>query len=523
MFKPVVLVILDGWGISSTVQGNVIRTTLLPTFEKLNNFYPLTTLQASGISVGLPWGECGNSEVGHITLGAGKIIYQNLPRISLSIQDGSFLNNPILIDVMNRAKANNGKLHLMGLISTGSVHSSMDHLYALLEMAKKQGLENVFVHPFTDGRDSPPTSGVKIIQTMEEKMKTIGLGKIASVCGRNWAMDRNNNWDRVEKAYLMLTEGKGEQIQDPIKYLQDSYTKGITDEYLEPGVVIGEDGKPIALVEDNDSLIFFNFREDRAREISIAFSVLEFKYFSRNKFPQIAFATMTEYEKGLPVGIVFPKEEIANGLGEFLSKNKKKQLRISETEKYAHVTYFFNGGNEEPWEEEDRILIPSPSVSKFDESPEMSAPQITEKLLEAIEQKKYDFILVNYANADMVGHTGNEKACIEAVKSLDKSLSMLIPAVMKVGGCLLITADHGNIEELKNINTGQIDTEHSTNPVPLWFVTPDNHKNKSPEEIKQEESEIGGLLSDISPTVLDAMGIPKPPEMSGESLLPMLK
>jgi len=523
MYKPTVLVILDGWGISSAVQGNVLKTTSLPTFEKLNNFYPMTTLQASGISVGLPWGECGNSEVGHITLGAGKIIYQNLPRISLSIQDGSFFNNPVLVGVMDKAKKNKGKLHLMGLISTGSVHSHMDHLYALLEMAKKQGLEDVFVHAFTDGRDSSPTSGIKVIQALEEKIKTIGLGKIASVCGRNWAMDRNNNWDRIEKAYAMLTEGKGERIQNPIEYLQDSYAKGVTDEYLEPGVITSENGKPLALIEDNDSVIFFNFREDRARELTIAFSVPEFKDFPKNKAPRIAFATMIEYEKGLPVDVAFPKEEISNGLGEILSKNKKQQLRIAETEKYAHVTYFFNGGEEEPWPGEDRILIPSPSVSKFDESPEMSAPQITEKILEAVKQKKYDFILVNYANADMVGHTGNEKACVEAIKSLDKSLSLIIPAVLKAKGCLLITADHGNIEELKNINTGQINTEHSTNPVPLWFIAPENHKNKSPEEIKQDESEIGGLLSDIAPTVLDAMEISKPPEMSGESLLTILK
>jgi len=522
MYKPVVLIILDGWGLNNNTQGNVLKTTLLPTFEKLNNFYPMTTLQASGISVGLPWGECGNSEVGHITLGAGKIIYQNLPRISLSIQDGSFFENPVLMKIIDKTKLNKGKLHLMGLVSTGSIHSYLDHLFALLEMSKRQGLGDVFIHAFTDGRDSSPTSGTKIIQNIEDKIKNIGAGKIASVCGRNWAMDRNNNWDRVEKAYSMLTKGKGEQIQDPIRYLQDSYVKGVTDEYIEPGVVI-EDGKPVALVEDNDSVVFFNFREDRARELTTAFVVPGFEKFPRSKQLKIEFATMTEYEKDLPVDIIFSKEEVRNGLGEILSKNKKKQLRIAETEKYAHVTYFFNGGREDPWPDEDRILIPSPSVSKFDESPEMSAPEITEKILEAVEQKKYDFILVNYANADMVGHTGNEKACVEAVKSLDKCLSMIIPVIMKAGGCLLITADHGNIEELKNANTGEIDTEHSMNPVPLWYVTPDNHKNKTPEEMKKDETDIGGLLSDIAPTVLDIMEVKEPPEMSGESLLPVLK
>ncbi|MFA5777439.1 MAG: 2,3-bisphosphoglycerate-independent phosphoglycerate mutase [Parcubacteria group bacterium] len=522
MYKPTVLVILDGWGISNNTQGNILKTTLLPTFEKLNNFYPMTTLQASGISVGLPWGECGNSEVGHITLGAGKIIYQNLPRISLSIQDGSFFKNEVLIDIFKKTLANKGDLHLMGLTGTGSVHSYMDHLFALLEMSKEQGLKNVFIHAFTDGRDSAPTSGIKTIQAIEEKTTAIGVGRIATVCGRNWSMDRNNNWDRVEKAYSMLTEGKGEQIQNPIKYLQDSYVKGITDEYIEPGVV-NENEKPVALIKDNDSVIFFNFREDRARELTAAFVVPSFDKFPRKKRLKIEFVTMIEYEKDLPAEIVFPKEKLTNGLGEILSKDKKKQLRISETEKYAHVTYFFNGGKEDSWPDEDRILIPSPSVSKFDESPEMSAPKITEKILESVEEKKYDFILVNYANADMVGHTGNEKACVEAVKSLDKSLSLIIPAILKVGGCLLITADHGNIEELKNPSTGQIDTEHSTNPVPAWYITPENHRNKTPEEMKQDESEIGGLLSDIAPTVLDIMGVQKPPEMSGESLLPVLK
>lgn len=522
MYKPVVLVILDGWGLSNTTQGNVLKTTLLPTIEKLNNFYPMTTLQASGISVGLPWGEPGNSEVGHITLGAGKIMYQNLPRVTLSIQEGSFEKNPVLLNTFENVKKNKSALHLMGLIGNGSVHSHIDHLYAILEIAKNNNVSEVFIHAFTDGRDSPPTSGVKILKTLEEKTEAIGIGKIATICGRNWAMDRNNNWDRIEKAYKMLVEGKGEKIENPIKYLQDSYVKGITDEYIEPGIVM-ENGNPVALIKENDSVIFFNFREDRARELTTAFVVPGFEKFPRGKMLKLEFATMTEYEKDLPVSLIFPKEEVTNGIGKVLSQNKKKQLRISETEKYAHVTYFFNGGEEEPWPEEDRILIPSPSVSKFDESPEMSAAPITEKVIEAVKNNKYDFILINYANADMVGHTGNEKACIEAVRSLDKVLSLLIPVILKAGGCLLITADHGNIEEITNPNTGQINTEHSTNPVPLWFVTPENHHNKRPEEIRQDENEIGGLLSDIAPTILDLMEIEKPKEMGGESLLPILK
>lgn len=522
MRKPVVLAVLDGWGISNNSQGNAIREADLPTIEKLNKFYPMTTLQASGISVGLPWGEAGNSEVGHMALGAGKIIYQNLPRITLAIQDGTFFKNEALLKAMTGAKNKKGALHLMGLISDGSVHSYREHLYALLEMARKNKLEKVFLHIFTDGRDSPPNSATKAIKELNDKMRMYGIGKIAALCGRNWAMDRNNNWDRVEKAYRMITEGKGERISDPVKYLQDSYAKEVFDEYVEPGVVM-ENGKPIAIASDNDSIIFFNFRKDRAREITKAFVLPSFDKFKREKRLQIEFVTMIEYEKDLPVSIAFPPEKIKDGLGEVLSRKKLKQLRIAETEKYAHVTYFFNGGKEEPWPGEDRILVPSPTVPRFDQTPEMSAPQITEELIEAIESGKYGFILVNFANPDMVGHTGNEKASIEAVQSVDKSLSLIIPAVLSAGGCLLITADHGNVEEVRNLHTGQTDTEHSANPVPFWFVSPDNHREKKAEEIVRQQNEVGGLLSDVAPTILEIMKIEKPVNMNGESLLPILK
>ncbi|MCD6149162.1 2,3-bisphosphoglycerate-independent phosphoglycerate mutase [bacterium] len=519
----VILVILDGWGISGNVQTNVIKRTKLPTIEKLNNFYPMTTLQASGISVGLPWGVPGNSEVGHLTLGSGKVIYQNLPRITLAIQDGSFLKNESLLSAMNNTKKNKSALHLMGLVGDGTVHSSMEHLYALIEMVKAQKIEKVFIHAFTDGRDSPPTSGVETIKKLQNKLKGYGAGKLATLCGRNWAMDRNNNWDRTEKAYSMLTKGKGEQIKNPINYLQESYSKNITDEYMNPAVIIDKDNRPLTTIQDGDSVIFFNFREDRARQLTKAFVMPDFKEFKRDKKLSVEFATMVEYEKGLPVSVIFPPEKVKNCLGKILSQNKIKQLRISETEKYAHVTYFFNGGKEDPFPGEDRILIPSPSVSKYDETPEMSASKITEKIIEEIKLKKYDFILVNYVNADMIGHTGNEKACIEAVKVLDKAMSILIPEVLKAKGCLLITADHGNIEELKNPYTGEISTEHSTNPVPLWFVTSDNHHKKSPSEVNAGESEVSGLISDIAPTILDIMKIKKPVEMTGESLLPILK
>jgi 2,3-bisphosphoglycerate-independent phosphoglycerate mutase len=522
MLKPVVLVILDGWGISNNNQGNILKEASLPTIEKLRHFYPMTTLQASGISVGLPWGEVGNSEVGHMVIGAGKIIYQNLPRISLAIQDGTFFENKALLSAVENAKKNNSSLHLMGLLGYGSIHSYVEHIHALLELAKKHDLKNVFLHIFTDGRDSPPTSGTKSIQSLQEKINIFGVGKIATVCGRNWAMDRNNNWDRVQKAYFMLTEGAGEKIDDPIKYLQNSYAKGVTDEYVEPAVIV-ENGKPIGLIQDNDSVIFFNFREDRSRELTKAFILPSLEKFPRKKLLKLTFATFTEYENDLPADVAFPKEEIKMGLGEILSINNKKQLRMAETEKYAHVTYFFNGGKEEAWPGEDRLLIPSPPVASFDLAPEMSAPIITEKTLEAVEKNKYDFILINYANADMVGHTGKKEACVEAVKAIDKSLSVLIPAILNSGGCLLITADHGNIEEIKNFYTGEVDTEHSSNPVPLWYLNPTNNREKNGYDIVKQESEIGGLLSDITPTILEIMEIEKPKEVTGESLLEALK
>lgn len=521
MYKPIMLVVLDGWGVSNNIQGNPIREAVLPTFDKLNRFYPMTTLQASGISVGLPWNTAGNSEVGHMTMGAGRVIYQNMPRISLSIQDGSFFRNETLLAAMRTAREHESALHLMGLLSSGSVHSHKDHLLALLKMAKNEGLDRVFVHVFTDGRDSAPTAGIAQLQELAREMKMIGVGILASLGGRNFGMDRNNNWDRVEKAYRMLTEGKGGQTEDPLLTLEQSYGKNVTDEYVEPTNVV-RNGQPVALIRDQDVVIFFNFREDRAREITKAFVMPDFDGFTRRKL-DLTFVTMTEYERDLPVSVAFPPENIQITLGEALSLAGKKQLRIAETEKYAHVTYFFNGGKEKPFPGEDRILIPSPTVSHFDEVPEMSSPQITETLLAVLQKNEYDFILVNYANPDMVGHTGNEEASIKAVEATDKSLSILIPAVIKAGGAMFITADHGNVEELKKAGTGEIDTEHSTNPIPLYLITPDNHREKTAEEMTREQNEVNGLLSDVAPTVLDLMILKKPDEMNGASLLDILK
>lgn len=522
MYKPVVLVVLDGWGLSNTLQGNPIREAVLPTFDKLNRFYPMTSLQASGIAVGLPWNTSGNSEVGHMTIGAGRVIYQNMPRITLSIQDGTFFKNEALLAAMNNVTEKKSSLHIMGLVGEGSVHSHKDHLYMIMRMAKEQGLEKVFIHAFTDGRDSSPTSGVQSIRDVEGHIHTIGVGKIASIAGRNWAMDRNNNWERIEKTYATLTEGQGATATSAAQYLESCYAKGVTDEFIDPCVITEKD-RPIATIQDNDSVVFFNFREDRAREMTKAFTLPGFDKFARPKQLAIEFVTMTEYEKDLPVHIAFPPEEIFNSLGETLSLNNKKQARLAETEKYAHVTYFFNGGREQAFADEDRFLIPSQTVPHFDEVPEMSAPQITEKATELIESGTYDFILINYANPDMVGHTGNEKASIEAVEATDKSLSLLIPIIMKAGGALLITSDHGNVEEMKNLGTGEMDTEHSTNPVPLWFITADNHREKTADAMVREENQVEGLLSDVAPTVLEIMGIPKPTEMHGESLMSLLK
>lgn len=521
MYKPVVLIVLDGWGLSNNVSGNPIREATLPTFDKLTRFYPMTTLQASGISVGLPWNTAGNSEVGHMTMGAGRVIYQNMPRISLSIQDGSFFKNEVLLKSIASAKEKKGKLHLMGLVSSGSVHSYKDHLLALLRMAKNEGLKDAYVHVFTDGRDSAPTAGMQQIKELVREMRLIGIGEIASLMGRNFAMDRNNNWDRIEKAYRMLTEGVPSQAEDPLLLLEQSYRKNVTDEYIEP-TNLTKKGKPIALIENNDSVIFFNFREDRARELTKAFALPIFNEFEREKL-DLSFTTLTEYERDLPVNVAFPPEDISESLGETLSNAGKKQLRIAETEKYAHVTYFFNGGKEKAFPGEERILIPSPTLSHFEEMPEMSSPQITSTIVEALDKKEFDFILVNYANADMVGHTGNEEASIKAVEATDKSLSILVPEILKVGGAIIITADHGNVEELKKPSTGEVDTEHSTNPIPFWYITPDNHREKNADEMMREQNEVNGLLSDVAPTVLEIMDVKKPEAMNGASLLYMLK
>jgi len=518
--KPIVLVILDGWGEWEIEKGNPIKKAKLPTIESLDKHFPKTLLQASGLAVGLPWNIRGNSEVGHQTIGSGQIIGQFLPAINASIGDGSFFNNETLVKTFNEAKTNGKAVHLLGLLSDGGVHSHIDHLLALLDMAKKYGVKNIFIHAITDGRDTHPQSAKNFISIIESKIAEIGFGKIATLCGRYYAMDRNNNWDRIQKYFSALTQGEGIKEKKSSEAVDNQYAKKIFDEYLEPVVLTNEAGEPIGIINNDDAVICFNFRKDRSRQIIKSFVTPDFQEFKAEKKPKINCACFVLYEENLPVEVCFKPEEITVRLGEVISKAGKKQLRIAETEKYAHVTYFFNGGVETPYEGEDRTLILSKKVTTYAEIPEMSAGEVTEKLLAAIASAKYDFILVNYANSDMVGHTGDFLAAVKALEYMDVCLDKLINTVLKVGGELIITADHGNVEEMINVHTGEIDTQHSKNPVPCWYVSKESF---SDDEKENKKLTVDGMLVDLAPTVLDLMGMPKPKEMVGKSLMELLR
>ncbi|MBI4653185.1 2,3-bisphosphoglycerate-independent phosphoglycerate mutase [Candidatus Kuenenbacteria bacterium] len=524
MQKPLVLIILDGWGIAPPSRGNGISLAKTPNFDKYITTYFSAVLQASGEAVGLPYGEMGNSEVGHLNLGAGKIIFQNLPRINRSILDGSFFNNQIFLEACSHIKKNNSSLHLLGLVSNGGIHSFNEHFFALLELTKKEKVNQVFIHPFLDGRDTSYDSGLNFIKELQEKINQIGLGKIASLSGRFYAMDRDNHWDRIKKAYLAMTEGQSEKkFNDPIEAIQHSYNQNIFDEEFLPTVLLDENKKPIAKIQDKDAIIFFNFRSDRARELTQAFVLPDFEKFKRTTdFKNLYFATMTEYEKGLPVKIAFPSEEIKNPLSRILSDVGLKQLHIAETEKYAHVTYFFNGGKEQPFWGENNIVIPSPQVFSYAEKPEMSALEVTKKLIQEISKDEYNFIVCNFANADMVGHTGNLKAVIKSIEYLDQCLKKIVDQILSKNGIILITADHGNAEEVINLYTGEIDKEHSTNPVPFILIG----KQWEGEAVKlgrisPDLSDLipTGVLADIAPTILKIINIPEPEEMTGNSLI----
>ena len=521
--KPVVLVILDGWGINQPYTGNAITQANTPVVDSLIAEYPSMTLRASGEAVGLPWGEEGNSEVGHLNLGLGRILYQDLPRINKAISDNSFYQNKALLKAIEHVKRNKSKLHLLGVVSNGCVHASIDHLHALLVLAKRQNLKEVYIHAILDGRDTSYNSGINFIKGVQHSISEYSVGSIATIAGRFYAMDRNNNWDRTQKAYLAITEGIGNKSDNPIKAIEESYKKKIYDEEFVP-TVICQKGEPVVKISDNDAVIFYNFRPDRARQITKAFVLPVFNKFDRSKYlKNLFFACFTEYEKGLPVEIVFPSEDISNTLGEIISKAGLKQLRISETEKYAHVTYFFNSGQEKKSEGEDHVLVPSPQVSSYDLKPEMSAPELTKKLLELISGDKYDFILINYPNPDMVGHTGKIDAAIRAVETIDNCVDKIVKSVLSKEGVVLLVADHGNAEVMFNMQTGQIDKEHTSNPVPFIIVGKQftgrsfGWQNVVGSDLSLVQPQ--GILSDVAPTILKIMGLDIPKEMTGHPLI----
>ena len=501
--------ILDGYGLNKTTKGNAVAEAKTPVMDKLMKEYPFVRGNASGLAVGLPDGQMGNSEVGHLNMGAGRIVYQELTRITKDIEEGTFFENEALLKAVENCKKNNSDLHFFGLLSDGGVHSHNTHLYGLLELAKRNGLSNVYVHCFLDGRDTPPASGKDFAIALEDEMKKIGVGKIASVSGRYYAMDRDNNYDRVKLAYDALTKGEGQTAASGPEAIQQSYDKDETDEFVKPTVVM-ENGAPVATIKDNDSVVFFNFRPDRAREITRAFCDDDFKGFERAKRLDTTFVCFTEYDDTIQNKLVaFHKVLLHNTFGEYLAAHDMTQARIAETEKYAHVTFFFNGGVEEPNKGEDRILVKSPKVPTYDMQPEMSAPEVCEKLVEAIKSDKYDVIIINFANPDMVGHTGVEAAAIKAVETVDACVGKAVEAIKEVDGQLFICADHGNAEQLVNYETGEPWTAHTTNPVPFILV------NADPKYTLREN----GCLADIVPTLIQLMGMEQPKEMTGESLL----
>ena len=500
--KPTVLMILDGYGLNEKTEGNAIAMAKTPVMDKLMSEYPCVKGNASGLAVGLPDGQMGNSEVGHMNMGAGRIIYQELTKITKAIEDGVFFENKALLAACENAKKNDSALHLMGLVSDGGVHSHIGHIFGLLEMAKKEGLKKVYVHCFLDGRDTPPASGKEYVEQLEAKMKEIGVGEVASVSGRYYAMDRDNRWDRVQKAYNAIALGEGEHAATAHEAMEQSYANGVTDEFVVP--VIVTEG---ATVKDDDAIIFANFRPDRAREITRAFVDPEFTGFERVQ-PKIHYVCMTQYDATIPgVEIAFKPQSLKNTFGEYISDLGMTQLRIAETEKYAHVTFFFNGGVEKEYPGEDRALIPSPKVATYDLQPEMSEPAVTEECVKRILSGKYDVVILNFANCDMVGHTGVFEAAVKAIEATDDGVGKVVDAILKMGGQCLITADHGNVDQMLDADGVTPFTAHSTNPVPLVMV---GHEGKLAD---------GGVLADLAPTMLDMMGIPQPAEMTGHSLL----
>ena len=523
-YKPVVLIIMDGWGVAPSSDGNAVTKAQTPNFLKFLKNYPTMTIHASGSEVGLMFGEMGNSEVGHLNIGAGRVYYQSCPRINQEIESGAFFANPALLSAIAKVKENKSKLHLIGLVSSGNVHASNAHLYALLELCKKEKLtKNVFVHAILDGRDALYNSGKEFILELQNKITELKVGKIASLSGRYFAMDRDNRWDRCEKAYRAMAEGKADRYaEDPIKAIDDAYEQKNYDEEFIPTVLTSKD-KPLATIDNNDAVIFFNFRPDRARELTQAFVIPSFNKFSKEYLKDLFFVTMTEYEKELPAIVAFAPVVVHNSLAEAISKAGLKQMHVAETEKYAHVTFFLNGTVEQPFAGEDRLLIPSAKVSSYDQKPEMSALEITKEVNKIIDSAKYDFVVLNLANADMVAHTGDLATGIKACEVTDKCLGEIVDHALAQNGAVVITADHGNAEEMTNLQTGVIDKEHSTNPVPLIVIGKEFLGQAGPAG-DAPEGDLSlmhpvGVLADVAPTVLKLLGVPQPEDMTGQALI----
>jgi 2,3-bisphosphoglycerate-independent phosphoglycerate mutase len=500
--KPLAIIIMDGFGISPNEKGNAVAKARKPNLDRLMQKYASTTLVSSGLAVGLPKGQMGNSEVGHLNLGAGRIVYQGYTRINLAVEDGAIFKNPVLVRAMENARGK--RLHLMGLLSDGGVHSHITHLYALLEMARAHGQKKVFIHAILDGRDVPPKSALIYFRDLEEKSSELGIGRVATVAGRYYTMDRDKRWDRVEKGYRALTEGTGFRAESSQEAVTAGYDRGETDEFLTPTIV-----DPRGLIENGDSIIFFNFRPDRAREITRAFVDENFKEFVHKPL-KVHFTCMTQYDSTIDAPVAFPSQNLNDTLGEVIARMGQKQLRIAETEKYAHVTYFFNGGKETPDPREDRILIPSPKVATYDLKPEMSAYEVTDALIDRIESGIYDLIVVNYANPDMVGHTGIFDAAVKAVETVDTCVGRVVDEILAQGGAVLLTADHGNAEKMIDETTGQPHTAHTSNPVPFLLIRNDGMAH----ELRSD-----GILADVAPTALELLRIPKPKDMTGISLI----
>jgi len=504
--KPLILIILDGWGINPITRGNAIYHAHTPVMDRIISQYPHTTLGCAGKDVGLPEGQMGNSEVGHLNLGSGRVVYQNISRINKSIHDGNFFSNELLLSAIEHVRTYSSSLHIMGLLSDGGVHSHINHLFALLTMAKEAGINKVYVHAFLDGRDVPPRCAGEYILKTEQKIAELGIGKIATVSGRYYAMDRDNRWERIQLAYDALTQGIGEMSYSAKDAVSDAYERGENDEFVRPTIIL-TNGRPTATIQDNDAVIFSNFRPDRARELTKALTKQDFSGFERTITSDVYFVCMTLYDENFDLPIAFPHQPPDNTLSEYLSKMGKKQLHIAETEKYAHVTFFFNGGVEKPYENEDRILIHSPLVATYDLKPEMSAYQLTDAMVEKIKSREYDVIIANYANPDMVGHTGIFDAVLKAVETVDECLGKVLGAVASQGGAALILADHGNCEQMIYYEDKSPHTAHTTNPVPMIIVSDMNVDLRE------------GIFADIAPTMLDILHLEVPPQMTGHSLL----